>query len=85
MKTNGKVQGYERLDKTLKETKKTLVDKINSINCCGVTALGPAVLTSVAMAAQGSQGSKVVICTDGLANTGLGAFNGFSGEISAAD
>jgi len=41
----------------------------------GPTALGPAVLTSSAMAAQGKPGSTVVICTDGLANVGLGAFD----------
>ena len=37
------------------------------------TALGPAVLTSIAMASQGCKGSSVVICTDGLANKGLGS------------
>ena len=42
----------------------------------GPTALGPAVLTSVALAAQGKPGSTVVICTDGLSNTGLGSFDG---------
>lgn len=41
----------------------------------GPTALGPAVLTSIAMAAEGKPGSTVVICTDGLANVGLGAFD----------
>jgi len=41
----------------------------------GPTALGPAVATAIAMAAEGAQGSQVVICTDGLANVGLGAFD----------
>ena len=41
----------------------------------GSTALGPAVLTSVALAAEGKVGSTVVICTDGLLNTGLGAYD----------
>lgn len=41
----------------------------------GPTALGPAVATAVAMAAEGASGSQVVICTDGLANVGLGAFD----------
>jgi len=39
------------------------------------TALGPAVATAIAMAAEGAPGSQVVICTDGLANIGLGAFD----------
>lgn len=41
----------------------------------GPTALGPAVLSSIALAAEGATGSQVVICTDGLANVGLGAFD----------
>jgi hypothetical protein len=41
----------------------------------GPTALGPAVATSIAMAANGAPGSQVVICTDGLSNVGLGAFD----------
>ena len=43
------------------------------------TALGPAVLTSIAMASYGSKGSSVVICTDGLANVGLGRLDGLKG------
>jgi len=46
-----------------------------SIEETGPTALGPGVLTSIAMAAEGSLGSSVVICTDGLANVGLGAWD----------
>jgi len=46
-----------------------------SLEETGPTALGPAVATSIAMAAQGAAGSQVVICTDGLANIGLGAFD----------
>lgn len=46
----------------------------------GPTALGPAVLTSVALAAEGKPGSTVVICTDGLANVGLGAFDEIKSE-----
>lgn len=34
--------------------------------------MGPAVCTSVAMAAQGTPGSTVVICTDGMSNAGIG-------------
>ena len=46
-----------------------------SLEETGPTALGPAVVTSIAMAAQGAVGSQVVICTDGLANVGVGAFD----------
>lgn len=41
----------------------------------GPTALGPAVLSSISLASEGAPGSQVVICTDGLANIGLGAFD----------
>ena len=41
------------------------------------TALGPALLLSVAMASQ-VRGSKVIICTDGMANVGLGNLSSYS-------
>lgn len=41
----------------------------------GPTALGPAVLTSIALAGEGTPGSSVIVCTDGLANVGLGNFD----------
>ena len=40
----------------------------------GPTALGPALITSIAMASQGNPGSQVIVCTDGLANVGVGSF-----------
>jgi Mg-chelatase subunit ChlD len=65
----------EMLDKTVKETSKLLQEKVMGIEETGPTALGPAVLTSVALASKGKPGSTVVICTDGLSNTGLGAYD----------
>lgn len=41
----------------------------------GPTALGPALATAIALAGQGAPGSAVVLCTDGLSNVGLGAFD----------
>ena len=52
-----------------------MIEKLGAIEETGPTALGPAIITSVCMAAEGGAGSKVVICTDGLANIGLGAFD----------
>lgn len=78
---NGAEKSAELLSKTVKETGKHLQDKVIAIEETGPTALGPAVLTSVAMAAEGAPGSIVVICTDGLANVGLGAFD----EIKTED
>jgi hypothetical protein len=52
-----------------------LTAKLMGLEETGPTALGPAIATSIAMAAEGAPGSQVVICTDGLANVGLGAFD----------
>jgi hypothetical protein len=41
----------------------------------GVTALGPSLLVSSLIAAeQGGPGSEILVCTDGLANHGIGSF-----------
>lgn len=75
MQNNGKAQAAERLTKSVIETQDILKAKLDAIEETGPTALGPGILTAVAMAAEGSPGSSVVICTDGLANIGLGAFD----------
>lgn len=49
----------------------------------GCTALGPGLLTAVAMAAEGAPGSMVVLCTDGMATDGLGSFGSGGSEQSA--
>lgn len=72
---NGQQQGKERMKNPIGQTQQKLTDKLMSLEETGPTALGPAVATSIAMAAQGAAGSQVVICTDGLANIGLGAFD----------
>lgn len=45
--------------------------------------MGPALLASVQMAKFGKPGSMVLLCTDGLANLGLGASDS-TGEFSEA-
>lgn len=72
---NGTEQGQQRMNKKINETQKKLTEKLMGLEETGPTALGPAVATSIAMAAQGAPGSQVVICTDGLANVGLGSFD----------
>jgi len=72
---NGAQQANTLLGKTVKDTGKLLQEKVMGIEETGPTAIGPAVLTSVALAAEGKPGSTVVICTDGLANVGLGALD----------
>ena len=47
-------------------------DAINDLSTCGSTALGPGLLSAVELASKGSLGSKVILCTDGEANVGIG-------------
>lgn len=61
--------------KSINETQTFLAEKVMAIEETGPTALGPAALTSIAMASEGKLGSTVTICTDGLANVGLGAYD----------
>ena len=72
---NGTEQGVARMKNKINDSQKKLTAKVLALEENGSTALGPAVATSIAMAAEGSPGSQVVICTDGLANIGLGAFD----------
>ena len=61
------------MNQSISETHDSLNEKLYQLEETGPTALGPALLTSVAMAGEGSLGSQVILCTDGLANTGLGS------------
>uniref|UniRef100_UPI00398F6426 circularly permutated Ras protein 1-like n=1 Tax=Pristiophorus japonicus TaxID=55135 RepID=UPI00398F6426 len=67
-----KTQGAQAaLPRCILESRDALRCHINLLQECGATALGPAALVSIAMASQ-KPGSKVIICTDGRANTILG-------------
>lgn len=46
---------------------------------CGPTALGPALLVATTMATR-VRGSKVILCTDGMANVGMGKLDNFKTE-----
>jgi len=52
---------------------------ILSLSENGATALGPALLTSISIAGT-SRGSSVILCTDGIANVGLGSLENFVPE-----
>ncbi len=72
---NGINCANNQFTKPIKETKKFLESKLMALEETGPTALGPAVLTSIALAAEGAPGSTVIVCTDGLANVGIGSFD----------
>lgn len=61
--------------KPVKETKEILNSKLLSLEEGGATALGPALLYSILVASK-KPGSKVILCTDGLANKGVGQLDG---------
>jgi hypothetical protein len=58
--------------KAVSETKDELEKRIWDLSESGATALGPAMVVAVSAAAQ-KTGSSVTLCTDGLANVGLGS------------
>jgi len=65
------------MQKSVKESKENLLKKLWSIEESGSTALGPALLLGLSMASSGSGArSKMILCTDGLANTGIGSLEG---------
>ncbi|KAM4703063.1 circularly permutated Ras protein 1-like [Rhinophrynus dorsalis] len=77
-----KLQGENQpLPLTLEETLNDLESKIECLEEGGSTALGPAALVSIAMASQ-RPGSKVIICTDGKANTDLGNLEDITEEFA---
>lgn len=79
--TGDKLSNRERLEKVgreyglgqpISQSHEKLTKKVWELDPKGQTALGPAMVIAVALAAQ-KGGSKVLICTDGLANVGLGS------------
>jgi len=81
LKTIGRAH---ELKNCIRDSQKSLSSKLWSLEETGPTALGPALLTAVSMA-QNSKGSKVIVCTDGLANIGLGAFDRINDEDERAE
>lgn len=74
-------EGYA-LDGCVKDTGAALSEKVFALEETGPTALGPAVVVATAMAGRAA-GSKVVVCTDGLANVGLGAIDELDSKSEA--
>jgi hypothetical protein len=72
---NGVDSSGSLFSKSIKDTKPHLQKKLMTLEETGSTALGPAVITAVGLAGEGAPGSTVIVCTDGLANVGLGALD----------
>jgi hypothetical protein len=61
------------ISRSLKDTSETLLKHLYSIEETGQTALGPAILFSISLIDGSVPGSKIVLCTDGISNIGLGS------------
>lgn len=62
-----------KLTTQLEENYELLLNQLNKAEAKGQTALGPALVSAIEVASKGSKGSVVVLCTDGLANIGVGS------------
>ena len=78
----GSKLGDKMMGKAIGDTHENLLKRVKKMTTAGSTALGPGVSISMAMAAKGTPGSQVVICTDGAANCGVGSV-GYYGESNA--
>ncbi len=56
----------------IKSTYDHLIKRFEEARADGQTALGPALYASILLAGRG-EGNTVILCTDGLANLGLGS------------
>lgn len=65
------------VEKPVSEAKDTLKERLFSLEEGGQTALGPAVVVALAIASR-KAGSKVVLCTDGASNVGVGCLEGLA-------
>eukprot|EP01105_Mastigella_eilhardi_P023908 TRINITY_DN6113_c0_g1_i1.p1 TRINITY_DN6113_c0_g1~~TRINITY_DN6113_c0_g1_i1.p1 ORF type:complete len:1182 (-),score=308.16 TRINITY_DN6113_c0_g1_i1:54-3599(-) len=69
--------------KTLQESGAAMLRNVSQLCTGGCTALGPSLVMAAALC-EGTQGSKIILCTDGLANAGLGCNEGGADRQRAA-
>eukprot|EP00298_Acanthocystis_sp_HF-20_P015910 c21315_g1_i2.p1 GENE.c21315_g1_i2~~c21315_g1_i2.p1 ORF type:complete len:866 (+),score=335.64 c21315_g1_i2:113-2710(+) len=70
--TIGKSIDFEKLE-PIEKTQDTLSQKVRKLQEGGGTALGPALLIALGIVTQTGGGSEIIVCTDGLANIGVGS------------
>ena len=69
-----------KLTEPVESSFESLIGDLNKQAAKGQTALGPALLSSLEVASKGSPGSTVILCTDGLANIGIGQLDPMTEE-----
>jgi len=70
--------GESLITQSLKDNFEKLEAALSAISPGGGTALGPGLLSALTLAMQGKRGSKIILCTDGLSNVGLGCLENSS-------
>ena len=60
------------MTQTIGESSENILKALNKLEEKGRTALGPALLAALGLLSKAKPGSMIVLCTDGLANVGLG-------------
>ncbi|KAH3761125.1 actin 11 [Pelomyxa schiedti] len=65
---------YTGCQASAKDCCDALIDRVYSLSETGPTALGPAVACAVGITSM-APGSKIVVCTDGIANVGVGSLD----------
>lgn len=58
-----------------------LLQALGKVMTGGSTALGPGLVGALGLALQGKVGSQIIVCTDGLANKGLGSVDSSNNEM----
>jgi len=61
----------DKINCSINESYNSLIKKLNNIESNGCTAIGPSILIAINML-RNKKGSAIFLCTDGLANKGIG-------------
>lgn len=69
-------KGFAGKLKSVESTYSTFKPSISAIHTSGTTALGPGALAAIGLAIGNEpEGSQIILCTDGMANLGIGSFS----------
>lgn len=70
-----------QVKRSISDSKDVILNRLWDLEESGATALGPALQLAIAIAGA-KPGSRVILCTDGLANVGLGSLEAADSEVS---
>ena len=64
------------MNECISNVSSALKTRVQGLSTKGCTALGPALALSVALASDRTLSSEIILCTDGVPNTGVGSLSG---------